>query len=37
MYRKEALSYCLSVLFVFTAMALHFLDAFHGISFSVMF
>lgn len=35
MYRKEALSYCLSVLFVFTAMALHFLDAFHGISFSV--
>ena len=35
MYRKEALSYCLSLLFVFTAITLHFLDAFHVIHFSV--
>ena len=35
MYRKEMLSYCLSLLFVFAAIALHFLDAFHGIPFSV--
>ena len=35
MYRKEALSYCLSLLFVFAAIALHFLDAFRGIPFSV--
>lgn len=35
MYRKEALSYCLSLLFVFAAITLHFLDAFRGVHFSV--